>query len=81
MAPEMMARTDDGQMMLQAVAEAVCKHLPEGWELNICMEKGAASVELYDPIGLMPHDFDPCPDLSLEEQINEALCWANGWRT
>ncbi len=57
---------------IQAVASRVCGQIPEGWEVQLCMERGAAWVTLRDTNG----DFHPLPDSadkSIEEQINDAL--------
>ena len=78
--PIPMATTADGQMFVQAMANRVCKHLPEGWQLDLCMERGAAWVQLSNPDG----DGVSLPDAadkSLEEQINDAICAATGFVT
>ncbi len=36
--------TDDCRMFLGDVANAVCQHIPEGWEIQLCMENGAAPL-------------------------------------
>lgn len=56
---------------VQAVANKVCGDLPDGWEINLCMENGAAWVEAIKPSGYTI-DIDG-GDLSLVEQINDAL--------
>lgn len=71
-------KTDDGQMFVLALANQVCRHLPEGWQLDLCMERGAAWVQLSNPDG----DGVSLPDAadkSLEQQVNDALCVAQGW--
>lgn len=75
---EIMATTNDGSMSVLALTNAVCKHLPEGWQIHICMENGSAYVDLYDPRG---HDVDlpDQADKTLEQQVNDALCVANGF--
>lgn len=73
-----MATTMDGQMFVLALSNRVCQHLPDGWELRLCMEKGAAWVTLHNPEG----DCIELPDAgdkSLEQQVNDALCEAIGW--
>jgi hypothetical protein len=60
---------------LLAMANKVCGQLPEGWEVQLCMERGAAWVALRDTNG----DFHPLPDAadkSIEEQINDAIAAA-----
>lgn len=39
-------------MSLTEIAEKVCSELPEGWQINICMERNSGLVELIQPIGL-----------------------------
>ncbi len=60
---------------VQAAANKVCGELPEGWVINLCMENGAAWVEAIKPSGYTI-DIDR-GDLSLVEQIDEALRLAN----
>jgi hypothetical protein len=70
--------TDDGQMFVLAMANRVCQHLPDGWELRLCMDHGAAWVELSDMNGdewVLPD----AADKTLEQQVNDALCVARGW--
>jgi len=70
--------TDDGQVFVLTLANNVCQQLPEGWQLNMCMERGAAWVQLSNPDGndvILPD----AADKSLEQQVNDALCVARGW--
>jgi hypothetical protein len=78
MITELTAITDNGQVFLRTAANAVCKHLPEGWEMKLCMENGAAWVELYNK-GEIVADLEDTADKTLEEQINDAICYAVGW--
>lgn len=65
-------QTDDGQMFVLAMANRVCQHLPEGWELRLCMERGAAWVTLYNPEGDCIETPDAA-DKSMEQQVTDAL--------
>lgn len=70
------SETDDGQVLTQDLASAVCRVLPEGYELRLCMENGSAWVELCDQYGdgcALP---DPA-DKSLEAQVNDGLVAAS----
>lgn len=58
--------------MTSTVVNEVCGELPLGWELRLCMERGAAWVELVNPEGDAV-DLPDAADLSIEEQIREAL--------
>lgn len=69
---------DDGKMLVLAMANRVCQHLPDGWELRLCMERGAAWVTLHNPDGDCP-ELPDAADKSLEQQVNDALCVALGW--
>jgi hypothetical protein len=63
---------------LQETANKVCRHLPENMVLSLCMENGAAWVELgVDRIGNV--ELPDFADKTLIDQINDALCVANGW--
>ena len=63
---------------VSALAERVCMHLKEGYQIKLCMENGAAWVELVNPHGGFP-TLPDTSDKELIEQINDALCVANGW--
>lgn len=77
---EFMSTTNNGSMSVLSLANAVCKHLPDGWHLNLAMEQGAAYVELYDRDGNFV-DLPDSADKTLEQQVNEAVCMANGFNT
>jgi hypothetical protein len=65
-------------LLLQDVANKICEHLPEGFELRLCMENGAAWIELSDDHGngrTLPEIDDVC----VAVQLNNALCVACGW--
>ena len=69
---------DRGPIPAQATAERVCKHLPEGFEIHLCMEHGAAWVKLLDAHGDSV-ELPDSADKSIDEQLNDALCVATGW--
>lgn len=60
---------------LQVVANKGCGELPQGWVINMCMENGAAWVEVINPSGYTI-DIDRA-GLSLTEQVSEALSLAD----
>ena len=74
--PRAVVPNDD--LLLQDAANKICKHLPEGFEIRLCMENGAAWVEMRDDhvdvSGLVDTD-----DICLATQLNNALCVARGW--
>ncbi len=66
------AGVPDGDTGLQEVTNKVCQHIPEEMILSLCMENGAAWVELVDRDGdslSLPESSDK----SLSEQIEDAL--------
>ena len=63
---------------MEKTINKICKHLPEGLQINIAMESGSAWVELWGNDG----DRIPLPDSAdknLIEQLSDALCVANGF--
>ena len=68
----------EDEVSLQDAANKICKHLPEGFEIRLCMENGAAWVEMRDDhvdvSGLVDMD-----NIFLATQLNNALCVARGW--
>lgn len=58
--------------MAGVVVNEVCGQLPLGWELQLCMERGAAWVELVNPEGDRV-ELPDAADQSIEAQIREAL--------
>ena len=64
---------------IDTVANEICRDIPDGYELRLCLERGAAWVTLHneegDLIGL-----PDAADKTLAEQLAEALLVArNGW--
>lgn len=55
----------------------ICAQLPERWVISLCMENGAAWVEMTykERSCKLP---DPT-DKTIIEQLNDALCVATGW--
>jgi len=65
-------------LLLQDAANKICQHLPKNMVLSLCMENGAAWVELgVDRIGSV--ELPDSADKTLINQINDALCVAIGW--
>jgi hypothetical protein len=46
--------------------------LPEGWIVELCVERGAGWVDLYDPDGDR-HELKEMPDASLAEEVDAAV--------
>lgn len=67
-----------GQLYVLDMAGQACTHLPDGFELRLCMEQGAAWVELLNPDSdsvALPDAADKC----LETQVNDAITMAKGF--
>ena len=62
---------------VQEIAEKVCKNVPHDYIISLCMENGAAWVEL-EKLGRHIRLPDSA-DKTLVEQLNDALCVANGF--
>lgn len=64
---------------LQEIANAVCRHVPEGCEVSLHMENGAAWVEATKHNGATNVAMPDSADKTLLEQLNDGLCAVNGW--
>ncbi len=62
---------------LQAIVNAVCLHTPKGVEIRLCINSETAWVEYYR--SKCPEPLPDTADKTLLEQLNDALCVANGW--
>ena len=63
---------------LQDIANKVSLHTPKGYVISLCVEDGAAWIELgKDFAGNI--QLPDSADKNLLEQLNDALCVANGW--
>jgi hypothetical protein len=71
------ATTDNGSMFVQDIVNTVCFHLAERCVISLCMENGSAYVELTRNGRSVP--LPDSTDKTLEQQINDALCVANGF--
>ena len=56
------------------LANAVARDIPEGWELRLCIERGAAWVTLHRNGERI--ELPDCADKSLEEEVNDAMAVA-----
>lgn len=60
---------------LDEAMQKAAGHLPCGWIVSVCCERGAGWVELSNPDG--DHiNFDTSPDKNLAEQIDDAIAHA-----
>jgi len=60
------------------VANRACKNLPDGFEIQLCMENGSAWVSLIDNAGRLRALPDQA-DKTITEQLNDALCVSRGF--
>jgi hypothetical protein len=64
--------------MLQELLNKAAEQLPRGYEINICVEKDAGWVDLYDPLGAKvdlcnsDEPFFAQVDLAIEAAIKDA---------
>lgn len=63
---------------MQDIVNKICGSLPDGFEMTLCMENGAAWVVLLDPDGEIV-ELPDAADTTIIKQLNEALCVANGF--
>lgn len=56
---------------LHFAAQRACRDLPEGWSIEVYLERGAGWVEMHDDYGgAVTVD---CDDMTLDEQLNNAI--------
>lgn len=63
---------------MQDIVNKICGALPEGFEISLCMENGAAWVTLCNPVGELV-DLPDAADTTIVQQLNAALCVTNGF--
>lgn len=62
------------EMTIGQIGNMVCRELPYTWELEIHLENGSASVNLFNPIGeKKPFEIYDC---TLEDAVIEAVNYA-----
>jgi len=66
-----------GCSTLKEIAEKICLHVPHDYIISLCMESGAAWVEMEKLGKHIP--LPDSADKTLVEQLNDALCVANGF--
>lgn len=64
---------------MEDVINKICGHLPEGLEIQLCMENGAAFVTLLDRGNGSHIKLPDSTDKTIVEQLNDAMCVANGF--
>ena len=55
------------------IFNTACRDLPEGYTLNIELEKDSGSISIADPAGIVSDWHED--DLTFEEQISSAVAW------
>lgn len=63
-------------MTLDEALNYAAQHLPPGAEINIYVEKDAATVAVSDWDGNWRDDFDSA-DMTIVEQVLDCVKWAN----
>lgn len=62
------------EMTIDQIGNMVCRALPVSWELEIHLETGSASVNLFNPLGeKKAFEIDDC---TLEVAVIEAINYA-----
>ena len=63
---------------LQEIANKLSANMPKGYVISLCIEDGAAWIELgKDFAGNI--QLPDSGDKTISEQLNDAICIANGW--
>lgn len=57
---------------LTAAINAAARDLPDGWLIQLCVERGAGWIELHNPDGDR-HELEDMADLTLGEQVAVAI--------
>ncbi len=63
--------------ILQKIANLICMYTPSGFIISLRIEEGSAWVELEGPNGSI--SLPGLADKNLMDQLNDALCIANGF--
>jgi hypothetical protein len=56
---------------IEGAINGICEHLPDGWVIKLCAEKGAAWVECWGPGG--GSQLPDSADKDLWEELNDAF--------
>lgn len=59
-------------MKIEDATNTAARHLPDGWQINLSIERGAGWVDLFDEDGDQV-EFDTSPDNDLGQQIDDAV--------
>jgi hypothetical protein len=59
-------------MTLDEALQRAARDLPDGWLIQVGVERGAAWIELHNPDG-DGVNFDSSPDKTLAEQLDDAI--------
>jgi len=62
----------ESRVPLYEAVERACTDLPDGWSIQLVMEKGAGWVELYDDCGVHCDDF-PTDNERIDYTVNDAI--------
>lgn len=71
----------DNSLALDEIIDNACRCLPDGIQVELCMENGSAWVELWriDEYGGDELELPDAADKSLQEQIIDAVATAREW--
>jgi hypothetical protein len=65
-------RDAERRIPLYEAAERACRDLPNGWNIKLCLERGAGWIELYDDCGEYCDGF-PTNNERLDYTLNDAI--------
>lgn len=64
---------------MEDIINKICEHLPINYTICLYMENGSAYVKLFDPL-TKEIELPDTADKTLIDQLNDALCVANGFK-
>lgn len=75
---QLLPKSEKKEKLMKKEIEYAAEHLPENWQLSLCMEYGSAYVELHDHATYIDSELYCSVDDTLEEQIRKAVNYAKG---
>lgn len=73
---QLLPKSKKKEKLMKEEIEYAAEHLPENWQLSLCMEYGSAYVELYNHAAFIDSELYCSVDDTLEEQIRKAVDYA-----
>lgn len=73
---QLLPKSKKKEKLMKEEIEYAAEHLPENWQLSLCVEYGSAYVELHDHVAFIDSELYCSVDDTLEEQIRKAVDYA-----